>query len=39
MLGLDRNLVVHDLGIQEDAKPIKKMLQKIHPKIELMVKE
>jgi len=38
MLGLDPNLVVHNLGIKEDAKPIKQKLQKMHPKIALMVK-
>lgn len=39
MPGLDPNLVVHNLGIKEGAKPIKQKIQKIHPTITLMVKE
>jgi len=36
---LDHNLVVHNLGIKEGAKLVKQNLQKIHPIIDLMVKE
>jgi len=39
MSGLDTNLVVHNLGIKEDAKPIEHKLHKIHLIIALMMKE
>lgn len=32
------NLIVHNLGIKEDAKPIKQKLHKMHPTIALMIK-
>jgi len=38
MLGLDLKLVVHNLGLKNDAKLIKKKLRKMHPTISLMVK-
>jgi len=39
MLGIAIDLVVHNLGLKDDAKPIKKKLRKMNPKIALMVKE
>ena len=39
MLGLDLNLVVHNLVLEKDAKPIKQKLRKMHPKVALLVKE
>jgi len=36
---LDPNLVVHNLGIKEGAKPVKQKLQKMHPIIALLIKE
>jgi len=36
---LDPNLVVHNLVLEKDAKPIKQKLRKMHPKVALLVKE
>lgn len=39
MLGIDPKLVVHNLTLKSDAKPVKQKLCKMHPTIALMVKE
>ena len=39
MLGLDPKLVVHHLALDLGAKPVKQKLQKMHPKVALLVKE
>ena len=39
MLGLDPNLVVHNLTLHFDAKLIKQKLRRMHPTIALIVKE
>ena len=36
---IDPKLVVHNLALKFDAKPIKQKLRKMHPMIALMVKE
>lgn len=38
MLGLDPKLVVHHLSMDPNIKPVKQKLQKMHPKVALMVK-
>lgn len=38
MLGLDPKLVVHHLAVDPGAKPVKQKLQKMHPKVALLVK-
>lgn len=38
MLGIAIDLVVHNLGLKVDAKPIKQKLRKMNPMIALMVK-
>ncbi|KAH9323557.1 hypothetical protein KI387_018196 [Taxus chinensis] len=39
MPGLDPELVVHNLIVHPDAKPVKQKLRKMHPKVALLVKE
>jgi len=39
MSRLDSKLLVHNLGLKKDAKPIKQTLQKMHPTIALIMKE
>jgi len=39
MPSIATDLVVHNLGLKDDAKPIKQKLRKMNPKIALMVKE
>lgn len=39
MPGIATDLVVHNLGLKDDAKPIKQKLWKMNPTIALMVKE
>lgn len=39
MLSIATDLVIHNLGLRDDAKPIKQKLQKMNPTIALMVKE
>jgi len=39
MPSIATNLVVHNLGLKDDAKPIKQKLRKMNPTIALMVKE
>ena len=39
MPGIATDLVVHNLGLKVNAKPIKQKLQKMNPMITLMVKE
>ena len=39
MLGIDPKLVVHNLALKSDVKPIQLKLRKMHPTIALMVKE
>lgn len=36
---LDTNLVMHNLGLGENTKPIMQKPQKLHPTLALMVKE
>lgn len=38
MLGLDPELIMHDLNVSPGAKPIKQKLRKMHPHIALLVK-
>ena len=39
MLGIATDLVVHNLGLKSDSKPIKQKLRKMNLIIALMVKE
>ena len=39
MISIATDLVIHNLGLKNDAKPIKQKLQKMNPTIALMVKE
>lgn len=38
MLEIDPNLVVHHLAVDLKLKPVKQKLQKMHPKVTLLVK-
>jgi len=39
MPNLDPDLVVHQLDVHPDAKPIKQKLRKMHPQVALLVKK